>query len=578
MSNILPIDGGCCWRHNRGVTLRHGILLLVGIALLQLGYTPSAGALQYASPKFLTKYLTKTPPKEPPAYPSQPSPVPASSSSKKKPPIPEPAAIPSDFPPITIISTKNYPQVLGQVGEPFNLTQTTITYVPMNNYSYAWKRGPLVWHDDYDGDEPVAVPLNDVDFNAPPIPLPFAFPFFGIKQTQLYLSARIQLQFPKGVQDAKPCQPETLIDCAPRIFGTGRALGEGHIFVKKSAEEILVTYLSDPDPNIPWIDKAVQFSLKKDGLIRVSYKTMQNPLMYDFYLGLYSGDAGSIQGSPLNDPQVTEGGGKSSSVVSLIYHAKGAAVQPESLHNIIYDKLPSATYDAVIIVSDFAYATLGNVAGALVGSMGAVTRMHYNDVLGIGYPVDCYEDNCAKWSQMRAFIHLKNIRAASPNVLPVKGNAFHQTLLHEFGHKWMSFLDLQNGSCEGQYANSQCHWINGYAAAYDATDVSAMYLGKFLKGYGYAPIDLYLMGLAAPETVPSEEGLTIADVIAKVGPRVPSYQTSQKTFRVGVVLLTERDVGTAGGDTEMLKMVRGYMNAFAAHFTKATLGLGKIVF
>lgn len=532
--------------------LRYIVLGLVGLSLVQAAVP---GRVPYSLPSV-----------PPPRYVPQPKPV---WSAKAK-------NISTDFPPLTIVSLKNYPQVV-KSGENLTVEGSTLTFTPQAGANYAWNKSALEWDADYDGEEPVPVPADFLDFKADPVALPFPFPFFGTFYNTLYLSSRLELAFPKAPGNAKPCQWPALTDCAPRIFGTGGMQSNGHFFVKKTATDLLVTYLSDPVPDMPWKNIEVQFRLQPSGMIKISYKALQNPYAHDFFLGVYSGTSQSLQTSALNDPKKISGGGPGAQSKSLVYAGKGFVIDPVPLHKILVAALPQETYDAVLILSDFAYASEGTTTGMLAGTLGAQTRIMYNDVQGIGFPLYCEDNDCDTWSHAQAFMHLKNIRSANPAYATVAGNGFYHAMLHEFGHKWGAFLNYSSGKCVGPYTTSQCHWEGVPPAAYDAADISAL-AHEGVSGHGYSMMDLYAMGLAPSGAVKPYNGLTIEYVQQKLGPRVPAFNVAKKTFNIGAVMLTQRDVGAMAGDTDLLNIVRGYLNGFAAHVAKITLGQATIAF
>ena len=152
---------------------------------------------------------------------------------------------------------------------------------------------------------------------------------------------------------------------------------------------------------------------------------------------------------------------------------------------------------------------------------------------------------------------------------------------HEFGHNWIAnvsavvdgeTLKLTDDGCN-------CHWAQGLHAPVphpwkEARQASAMGGGYwvdnndgtftqiadayFVPASGFSYLDLYLMGLIGPESVPdffivqdlleirtNEDGnkvfsgervdLTIDNIIASEGPRVPDWNASQKAFETAFV-------------------------------------------
>jgi PKD repeat protein len=112
----------------------------------------------------------------------------------------------------------------------------------------------------------------------------------------------------------------------------------------------------------------------------------------------------------------------------------------------------------------------------------------------------------------------------------------------------------------------------------------------------YSSLDLYLMGMIPREQVPpmllidnaaidptrlpqpgavvtgTAKTVTIDDIIAAEGGRIPSAATSQKQFNVGFVLLTRPEDNTVAG-VQALETLR---KAFAGRFAELTQGKGSI--
>ena len=152
---------------------------------------------------------------------------------------------------------------------------------------------------------------------------------------------------------------------------------------------------------------------------------------------------------------------------------------------------------------------------------------------------------------------------------------------HEMGHRWAAFVSAKVGSETIQLG--PVHWDMGLQAPVAfpyqrPTEASAMGGGVWQDNYdgtftqlddnyyvpatGYSYLDLYLMGLIAPSEVPDffilrnlqpaghdnngrrifkaeRTKVTIQDVIAAEGPRVPDVDHSQKEFNTGIVVVVE---------------------------------------
>jgi hypothetical protein len=152
---------------------------------------------------------------------------------------------------------------------------------------------------------------------------------------------------------------------------------------------------------------------------------------------------------------------------------------------------------------------------------------------------------------------------------------------HEMGHRWSAFVSAKvNGET---IPLGPTHWARGLQvpAAFPyqrPTEASAMGGGVWQNNFdgtftqldddyyvpatGYSYLDLYLMGLIAPSEVPDffilrnleligrdrnghpifkadRTKVTIEDVIAVHGPRLPDVDHAQKKFNTGIVVIVE---------------------------------------
>ena len=184
---------------------------------------------------------------------------------------------------------------------------------------------------------------------------------------------------------------------------------------------------------------------------------------------------------------------------------------------------------------------------------------------------------------------------------------------HEFGHNWIAnvsavvdgeTLKLTDDGCN-------CHWAQGVHAPVphpwkEARQASAMGGGYwidnndgtftqiadayFVPASGFSYLDLYLMGLIGPESVPdffivqdlleirtNEDGnkvfsgervdLTIDNIIASEGPRVPDWNASQKAFETAFVYVLAPG---EEADPEKLGRLGEIRDEFSAYWNSIT--------
>ena len=188
-------------------------------------------------------------------------------------------------------------------------------------------------------------------------------------------------------------------------------------------------------------------------------------------------------------------------------------------------------------------------------------------------------------------------------------------MLHELGHRWLyRFRILEDGKSArslNPVSNHPASYVHTPSAfpVYGENESSVMGGTHFTPqpdgsyqahaaNSGYSWTDLYLMGLAAPEEVPSwfyvtgtgwpgeyyaEDGavargekrdVNLGQVTAIHGPRVPSTALSQRQFRVLFVLVTENGIEATPAEAAKLTEWRTLMER---NFLLATGGRGRLI-
>jgi hypothetical protein len=190
-----------------------------------------------------------------------------------------------------------------------------------------------------------------------------------------------------------------------------------------------------------------------------------------------------------------------------------------------------------------------------------------------------------------------------------------KVLMHEFGHRWLYFVSIAENGIATRSLNPTSSHPAGYVhtpsafPVYGENESSVMggaYFAPQSDGsykahaanMGYSWTDLYLMGLAAPSEVPNwfylagtilpteywpvegsvvsnpnRKDVAVTQIIDAMGPRSPSNEISQRTFRLLFVLVTEAAEPTA----EEIAKVNEWRALIERNFSLATGGRAKLV-
>jgi hypothetical protein len=182
---------------------------------------------------------------------------------------------------------------------------------------------------------------------------------------------------------------------------------------------------------------------------------------------------------------------------------------------------------------------------------------------------------------------------------------------HEMGHRWAAFVSAK---VDGKLIPlGPVHWDRGLQARVPfpyqrPVEASAMGGGVWQDNFdgtytqlddnyyvpatGYSYLDLYLMGLISPKEVPDffilrnlvrvgtdknghpifkadRTKITIDEVIAAEGPRLPDVYHSQRKFNTGMVVIVEHG---AKPSKELIERTNAIRKVWMAYFSKVTGG------
>ena len=193
-----------------------------------------------------------------------------------------------------------------------------------------------------------------------------------------------------------------------------------------------------------------------------------------------------------------------------------------------------------------------------------------NDVQGIGLPLFSDTGWWGSPGRLQGVIGLPVVALYDSEYTIIRQGPS----LHEVMHRWANFI-----------WSADVHWgfssANGRLGGFDIALLEDHGSGRYTAGWfntndnvgvPFSPIELYLAGLAPPEEVPdlwvAEDGewlydsegynrlapngyplftasrirtLTIEDIIAEHGQRIPAVNRSQRDFRAAVILLVNED-------------------------------------
>ena len=205
-------------------------------------------------------------------------------------------------------------------------------------------------------------------------------------------------------------------------------------------------------------------------------------------------------------------------------------------------------------------------------------RLRFNAVGGFNIAIHVPEAGLGPFVAVSSFPTLPNLR--SYIYLARKDSLVLGPSLHELAHGW-GVRFLAPDVLAQQVTDSDSHW--GFTSAggqmggwlpgtlvdlgngqYELSSGEVASGGRSFNSVPYSPIELYLMGLADPSEVDPIQvainptplslfqftadeivELTIDDIVAANGRRVPSAEDSQRHFKLTLIVLTDHELNDA---------------------------------
>lgn len=230
---------------------------------------------------------------------------------------------------------------------------------------------------------------------------------------------------------------------------------------------------------------------------------------------------------------------------------------------------------------------------SLVKGVGAFYQSLANDVAGIGYkqaaeldpviPAEFFDDTPN--SQFIGVLHMNDWRNfVQPDNVTINDEWISLVFGQELGHAWLAFVhaDLPGSPVDAMLGRARAHWsfyLNSGGSPVEGHKWTDNGDGTFtaakLDKYQFSDLDLYLMGLMSPDEVQpwfliedphdcvdsalpdkacapadgfrfqapqytvrgTRRDITIQDVLAAEGPRVPAYPDAPNQFSLSFVLI-----------------------------------------
>jgi hypothetical protein len=228
---------------------------------------------------------------------------------------------------------------------------------------------------------------------------------------------------------------------------------------------------------------------------------------------------------------------------------------------------------------------------------------------GIGAAITDFSAEYGSGGRLESFVHMDAI-SKYPDDLNRRFLGEDSTLsvlAHEVGHRWLAQARFQDGGSASSelLGRDQVHWsffLDTDGSFLEGNDIDDLGGGSFRTagaGLRYSPLDQYLMGLRDASEVPpfffarspsgtntdpgrdprtgvaftgTRKDVSIADVVAALGPRSPAPAPGAAPFRQAFVYVAV----DGPADPAALEKVERIRAAFPGVFAQGTEGRGSV--
>lgn len=447
---------------------------------------------------------------------------------------------------------------------------------------------------------PEGAPIALGDDDSREVPLPFAFPFFGKNYDKAFVNSDGNITFEAKDNASTARTLARLVAGPPRIAPLLADLDPskaGRVTTSSSAASFTVRWTDVPQFDLA--DKnTFEMTLFPDGRISFSYDA-------GLTLGLSEGAVGISAG----------GGGEGltttnlSDVAGLAFtRSVGESFRLDS--GIDLSAVARAFYTQ--FGDDYQQLIVYTNRGFIPPSQGAFAYESTvrNNISGIGGSLF---DNGAEYGSPRtleSMVMMDRVNKYSTNATDrvLREETTLSVLAHEVGHRWLATAKFSDGGVPSNelLGRQQAHWsfyMHSSGSHDEGNHIDELGVGVFRTGptsQRYGPLDQYLMGVRTAEEVPpfffirnpiadgaqtaerapesnvdikgTKKDVTIADVIAAMGPRSPVPAPNGTPWRVAFLYVTEGEAGDAAA-VAIVDRIRSQFEEFFQRSTEGRLSI-----
>jgi uncharacterized protein (TIGR03437 family) len=433
---------------------------------------------------------------------------------------------------------------------------------------------------------PASNPQNIGDDGTRLLSLGFSFPYFGTNYTSVFVNSDGNLTFGAGDNASTARSLGRFLAGPPRVapyFADLDPSVAGQLTYLSTASRFVVTWSQVPDYASAGIGprETFQVSLTPDGMIQFAYSGINGR---EAVVGLSPG--GVAEAPAAQDLSMAGGDQPIAGAIAEVFTAT-TELDLVSVAQRFY-QTHEDSYQALLVFTTFDF----NLGGAFAFEINIA-----NDVTGIGPlgPAPTFDFSGDFGSErLESMLNMGNLARypADPSQVFLRGvDSTLSILSHEAGHRFLSYIRFRDPETQlnstGLLGRDLQHWsffFNSEASVLEGNRIRDNGDGTFTTTGAvqhYSELDQYIMGLRAPGEVspsflvknpslglspgagPASQQITFAghrvnvtveDVIAANGPRIPNHVTARKRYNYAFILVTPR--GSTATDSQVAHLDR----------------------
>jgi len=475
---------------------------------------------------------------------------------------------------------------------PYDLRSTAVTFARNGVGGFDVRRSDRAFQSSV-GDR---IALDD-DASAP-LTLPFTFPFYAGRYTQLFVNSDGNLTFGSDDHASTDRDVNRFLTGPPRIallFDDLDPSSGGGVYRRADGDAMLITWCNVPEFGASTSRVNVQVRLAADGNIDFIYGA--TVAATKAVVGVSPGATGiftPVDVSAAATGPLTGGSGAVGERFAAQQEVDFVALTRKfyQTHADEFDQLVVFTNQRTTQRGVFSYEF--TVA---------------NEVAGIG--VDIYDSSRDFGSngRLRSIVNMDALTKFpdDPRQRFLGENTALSVMGQECGHRWLAYLEFRDGTTnsEALLGRDQAHWsffFDSDASNMEGNDIQDLGGGAFRTVDAvsrYSALDQYAMGLRAASEVPpmfvvtnvtnglgaddaprigveirgTRRDVRIEDIVAAMGSRRPDASTAQKVFRQAFLFVVTQPRETL----EDIAKLERFRSAWEAYFSDSTGGRGTVV-